>query len=229
MHYSTHFVAALLLGPTMSMAQTIEFDVLGDNESIANAVRSASLVVSIDTNETPDPQSYIAAARADYRRILTALYGRGHYSGSVSIQIDGREAAGISPLDAPSQIEKIALRVDPGPTFTFGKASVYPLPSGTSLTNSFARSEVAASTVIVQALAESVSAWRDNGYAKAAAKNQQVTAKHAERILDVAITLSLGPQLTFGTLTITGNDTVRAARIANCENCGTARRRNLFS
>lgn len=214
MHYSTRFVAALLLVPTMSMAQTIDFDILSDDEGIASAVRSASLVASINAADTPDPQDYIAAARADYRRILTALYGRGHYSGTISILIDGREAAGIAPLDAPIRIEQIALRVDPGPSFTFGHTSVDPLPSDASLPKSFAGGEVATSTVIVQALAESVGAWRDNGYAKAAATGQQATAKHAERVLDVAITLAPGPQLTFGTLTITGNDAVRTARIA---------------
>ncbi|MCO4848767.1 MAG: outer membrane protein assembly factor [Yoonia sp.] len=214
MHYSKRIIAALLFGPTMSMAQTIDFDIVGDDEVIANAVRSASLVLSINADETPDPQDYIAAARADYRRILTALYGQGRYSGAVSILVDGREAAGIAPLAAPSRIDKIALRIDPGPSFTFGNATVDPLPSGTLLPESFARGEVAASKVIVQAVAEGVGAWRDNGYAKAAAIDQQVTARHAEQTLDVAITLAPGPQLTFGTLTITGNTAVRTARIA---------------
>jgi translocation and assembly module TamA len=214
MHHFTRIIAALLLVPTMSMAQTVDFDIKGDDENIANAVRSASLVLSIGTDETPNPQDYIAAARADYRRILTALYGQGHYSGTVSILVDGREAAGIAPLGAPNRIDQITLRIDPGPSFTFGNASVDPLPSGTLLPDSFARGEVAASKVIVQAVSAGVSAWRDNGYAKATTDGQQVTAKHAEQTLDVAITLAPGPQLTFGALTITGNDAVRSARIA---------------
>ena len=39
------------------------------------------------------PQDLFAAARADYARILNALYARGHYSAVITIRIDGREAA----------------------------------------------------------------------------------------------------------------------------------------
>jgi translocation and assembly module TamA len=213
MHYSKRTIAALILAPCMTVAQDISFDIASDDARIENAVRSASLVLAINTDETPNPQDYIAAARADYRRILTALYGQGHYSGTVSILVDGREAAGIAPLAAPSQISDISLRVDPGPSFTFGEATLAPLPSGTLLPEGFANGETAASKVIVQAVASGVDAWREAGHAKAAPAGQKVTANHADQILNVAVTLAPGPQLTFGALAVSGNDAVRTARI----------------
>lgn len=213
MHYSKAVIAALLLAPTLASTQEVTFDIAGDDDAITSAVRAASLTLSLDAEDTPSPQDYIAATRADYRRILTALYGQGHYSGTVSILVDGREAAGIAPLAAPGQISEIAMRIDPGPSFTFGNAEVTPLPSGTLLPDSFTSGEVAASKVIVQAVAEGVDAWRNAGHAKAAAAGQKVTAQHAENTLNVAVTLAPGPQLTFGALTVTGNEDVRTARI----------------
>lgn len=213
MHYYTRFFAALLLAPSLVLAQDIKIDIASNDEDTASAVQSASLVFSIDASTIPKPQDYIAAARADYRRILTALYSRGYYSGTISILIDGREAAGIAPLESPSKIDQISIYVDPGPTFTFGNTTVAPLPTGTLLPERFTHGELATSSVIMQAESEGVGAWRNIGYAKATTTSRQVIAKHTVKMLDVAIVLAPGPQLTFGTLTITGNDAVRAARI----------------
>ena len=62
---------------------------------------AASLLRSLD--DTAVPQDYIAAARADYQRLLTALYSKGYYGGTISITIDGVEAANIAPLAAPAR------------------------------------------------------------------------------------------------------------------------------
>ena len=213
MQKTISILAVLLASSTAVFAQDVTLDVLGDDETLKGVLTGASLALSLDPEEGLGSQDYIAAARADYRRLVTALYGQGHYGGTVSILVDGREASSIAPLDAPRQISTVSLRVDPGPQFTFGKATLQPLPAGIVLPEGFAAGQVAQSKVIKQAVGEGVDAWRSAGYAKAAAGDQQVTARHPQRELDVAIALDTGPQLTFGALTITGNTDVRTARI----------------
>tara|TARA_R110002051_G_scaffold93824_2_gene163610 strand:- start:28270 stop:30009 length:1740 start_codon:yes stop_codon:yes gene_type:complete len=195
------------------MAQEVILDVAGNDDTLTGAMRAASLTLSLDPEEALDAQDYVAAARADYRRLITALYAQGHYGGEVSILVDGREAALIAPLEAPSHIEKISLRVNPGPQFTFGRTDLAPLPPGTLLPESFATGQIAKSNAVSQAVASGVNAWRDAGHAKAVTSGQQIIARHPTQELDVAVTLAPGPQLTFGALTISGQTDVRVARI----------------
>lgn len=210
----THHLVALAFLPTMAWGQTVTFDVTGDNERLTEILQAASLVESLDPAENPAPQDYIAAARADYRRLLTALYSRGYYAGTISISVNGLEASNIAPLDAPSTISTVAYAVNPGARFNFGKVSVAPIPAGTLMPESFATGEIARSGAVTEAVSTSVDAWRNAGHAKAAPAGQQITARHNEDVLDVAIAINEGPQLTFGALTITGNTDVRSARIA---------------
>ena len=213
MHRSISMLALLWALPAAVLAQEVTVDVAGGDDTLTGAMRAASLTLSLDPQEALDAQDYIAAARADYRRLITALYAQGRYGGEVSILIDGREASLIAPLDAPGRIDTISLRVDPGPQFTFGRTDLSPLPSGTLLPESFAAGQIAKSQAVSQAVAAGVTAWREAGHAKAAASGQQITAQHPTQKLDVAVTLAPGPQLTFGALTVTGQTDVRVARI----------------
>ena len=61
-----------------------------------SALNTASLLRALE--DDADPQDYVAAARADYRRLLTALYAEGYYAGTISITVDGVEAANICLL-----------------------------------------------------------------------------------------------------------------------------------
>ena len=159
------------------------------------------------------PADMIAAARADYLRILTALYGAGHYGPDISILIDGREASTLGPLDAPDRIGSIAITVDPGPRFTFGQTSVAPLAPATALPHAFRRGEVASADVIGDAVDAGIDAWREAGHARAEPGDQSITARHQTSILDVDIALVPGPRLTFGDIVVTGNQDVRSDRI----------------
>ena len=199
--------------PCAAFAQDVTFDAGSADEDLETSLRSASLVLAIDADDDSSAQDYVAAARADYRRLLTALYANGYYAGNVSIILNGKEAATIAPLAAPAQVRSIAFRIDAGPRFTFGDATVGPLPSGTLLPESFARGEVAKSGAIRDAVRSGVTAWKQAGHAKAKPAGQQIAAQHDTRKLDVAVTIAQGPQLTFGALSVTGNTDVRAARI----------------
>ncbi len=177
------------------------------NESLDNA----SLLRALD--DTAAPQDYIAAARADYRRLLTALYAEGYYSGAISITVDGVEAANIAPLGAPRAINEIVITVDAGPQFTFGSVSIAPLPDQTELPANLAPTEPALSGQIRSAASSGVNAWRDLGYPLANVGDQQIVARHGDRQLDVTIGIAPGPQLRFGELDVSGNERVRPERV----------------
>lgn len=199
--------AALLLCATSGAAQ----DVRLSSEAARDALNAASLLRALD--ETASPQDYIAAARADYRRLLTALYAEGYYGGEISIKVDGVEAANIAPLAAPSEIKEVAIVIEPGRRFTFGNVQIEPLPPQTTISEDLGPRRTARSARIAAAVAGSLSSWQDLGYAKAGVTGQSIVARHADAKLDVDVTLDPGPRLRFGQLNVSGNENVGDARI----------------
>ncbi|WP_231592750.1 autotransporter assembly complex protein TamA [Pelagovum pacificum] len=211
---STVAAVALLAGAGLpALAQTVE--ITTTDEDLEDSLSDASLLRSLEDNETeaPAPSDFVSAARADYRRMLTALYNDGYYGGTVSILIDGREASGIEPLDAPSSIGRIQVLVDPGPRFTFGRAVIEPVAPETEVDEGFAPGEPARSGVVRSAVSDVIGGWRDYGHAKADVADQQVTANHAADQLNVDVAIAPGPLLTFGPLVVSGNRRVRTERI----------------
>lgn len=191
----------------------VDLQLRGGNEDIAAAVNAASQVRALQAQGQTDPQDLLAAARADYGRILAALYARGHYSGIIRIAVDGREAASIRPLEAPRSISTITILVDPGPPFRFGAAQITPRATGTDLPGGFRTGEPAESGMVSDAVDVSIRAWREVGHAKASVADQRVIADHARAVLDVDVRLAPGPRLRFGPLAITGEQRMREARI----------------
>ena len=106
--------------------ERLDFAVAGGDGDLTAALRAASLLVTSELDGQEDAQDLFAVARADYGKLLGALYAAGHYSGVINILIDGREAAGIAPLDAPSRIDVVTVRVDPGPAFRLSEARIGP-------------------------------------------------------------------------------------------------------
>ncbi len=155
----------------------------------------------------------MAAARADYRRLLTGLYAQGYYGGTISILVDGVEAASLDPLVRRSSVSSVVLRVTPGPRFTFGQAGIAPLARGTELPEAFATGATAEADVIGDAASAAVTAWRAEGRPLANVSDQSITARHEASQLDVQIIVEPGPELTFGTITVDGNEAVRTERV----------------
>lgn len=194
-------------------AQEISFDTTGASSDLRGDIRAASLALSLRDDAEATAQDFVAAARADYRRVLTALYAAGYYGSEISIKVNGREAATIAPLDAPSAVNTIDIKVTPGPAFRFGQADISPLPDGTVAPEGFTSGAPAQSGAARAAVTEAITNWRDAGYAKAEVAGQTLRANHAQSVLDANITLAPGPQLTFGALSIAGNEDVRASAI----------------
>lgn len=209
----TMLCAALVAVPGLGLAQDLDLNVSGGSEDLRSELKDAMSLYALKDAEDATPQALIAAAQADYGRIVAALYGGGRFSPVVSIKVDGREAAGISPFEAPAAIRTILIEVDPGPRFQFGRTDIAPLADGTELPPEFRTGARAGTDPIRNAVAAGVNGWRDVGHAKARLADQQITADHPNREIDVQLRLAPGPRLRFGDVVVTGNDRVRRTRI----------------
>ncbi len=205
-------LAAVFALPAAALNR-LDFAVSGGNKDLIEAVRGASLLLSQKAQNQTDPQDLLAAARADYGRILNALYARGHYSAVINITLDGREAAGIAALDAPGAISRIAVVVDPGPLFRFSAADIAPLARGTELPAGFRVGQPAMSGAVADALDTSIRTWRDAGHAKARLAAEDIVADHANETLAANLRLNPGPKLRFGPLVVEGEQRMRERRI----------------
>ncbi|MBA3911146.1 MAG: hypothetical protein C0524_15040 [Rhodobacter sp.] len=211
-------VAAGVIGLVLTTVRAdalerLEFQIPGASETVADAVRAASLVRAFGAEGRTDPQDLLAAARADYGRLLAALYAKGHYSAVIRIQIDGREAADIPVLDVPTAISRIVIAVDPGPPFRFNTARIDPLARRTELPEGFRAGQPAESGVIGDAVDISIRAWREVGHAKAVVAQEAVVADHGAALLDVDVRLAPGPRLRFGPLAVGGEARMRERRV----------------
>ena len=191
----------------------MSFATPGAGNGLRDTLVNASLLIGARKDKQVDPQNLFASARADYAKLLGALYSEGYYSGTISILIDGREAATIAPLDAPSRISKIEVIVRPGPRFTFSAARMKPYARGTKLPPDYRDTLTAKSSAIVDAAQAGVDGWRNIGHAKADVAGQSVVADHNTHTVSSEILLAPGPELTFGRLSVSGYERMRIERI----------------
>lgn len=188
------------------------FQAQGANDDLRDDLVATSLLLATRGTDT-NAQELLAAAQADYARLLGALYANARYGGVISIRFDGREVASIPPLSPPKDVKQVSVRIDVGPTYRFAQAQITPLAPGTELPEGFRRGLPAETGVIREAATAGVDAWRSEGHAKANVTDQRIVANHAEDRLSAVLSLTPGPKLRFGTVGITGNEDVRTRRI----------------
>ena len=207
-------LAVCLMVTQALAAPDISLQVQTENDDLKDDLRANSLVVEAAADPENDARNIVSAALADYRRLVETLYAYGHYSGVVSIKVNGQEVASLSLLSLPSQIDRILITIDPGPAFRFGRTEVAPLPPGTVLPAEFAPNPPALATVIRAASQSAVVAWRDAGHAKAEQGAQRIVANHRAARLDAELTILPGPSVRFGDLIIKGESAVRRSALA---------------
>lgn len=212
----TGFVAAgLALGAALP-ARALDDVVLrvpdAPNGLVAQ-LRASSLVVEAQTEGRTAPVDVMAAARAEYGRLIGLLYEEGYFAPVVRVRVDGREATEVSTLRPPARIGRVEIDIDLGPQFRFGRTEIAPLAPDTDLPSGFARDEVARSTVIRDAAGAALDGWRAQGHALARPAGQEVIADHRDRRLDVALRIDPDRQLRFGALRPQGNERTRPRRI----------------
>lgn len=211
---STILATVLAMAAAPAAAQErVAFQVAGAEEALVDDLRAASLLVAAQDEGVTDPQELLAAAQADYGRLVGVLYASGRFGGVINILVDGREAAAIPPLAAPRAIARIEVRVQPGPVYRFGRARVAPLAPDTELPDGFATGQPAETPVIQDAADAAAEGWRQTGHAKVDVAAQQVVANHAADTLDADIRMAPGPVVRFGELRPKGYSRVRPDRI----------------
>ena len=162
---------------------------------------------------SPSTQELVAAAQADYARLLAVLYDKGYFAPVIKITLDGVDAAAIPPVSPPRSINRAVITINTGPQFRFGAAKIAPVAPETELPEEFAVGQTASLGVLKQTVNAGISGWRNQGHAKAKLADQQLTARHQDRTIDAALRLAPGPRLRFGGLTVEGNQDVRTQRI----------------
>ena len=202
-----------LNGASGRAVELLDFTVAGADSGLEADLRAASVLLTTKKAKDITVLDLFADARAEYGRLIGALYARGYYGPVIHVWIDGREAADIAPLDAPGVIHRIEVTVKPGPVFTFSKAQVAPLAAKTELPEGFALGKVADSGVIKAAVQAGVDGWRGQGYAKAAVSGQELLADHAGDTLSAKVQLAPGTRLRFGPLEVNGAVRMREDRV----------------
>ncbi len=207
---ATTLCAALALP---AQAFDIQLTTSNGDEALQERLLAATLTSAAKEEGSTDPQDIIAAAQSDYRRLVSTLYSLGHFSPQVSIRVDGQEAHNISPFATKSSVGKVVYKVDPGPSFKFGKTEIAPIVPATELPEGFAPAQPASLPEIENAARAGVDGWRDEGHAKAKVSDQNITADHRKATLDVDLTMDPGPKLKFGKLIYKDQSNVRPERV----------------
>lgn len=199
--------------PETAIAASTSLTAPGASEDLTERLRGASAVMSAQPDS--DVQGLLATALSDYRTLVQVLYDSGYFSPEVHIRLDGREAASIQPLYPPHSITAIAITVNSGPKFTFGTASVTPMPdpSEVDIPDYFAPGQPASTGAILDASHAGIKAWRHAGHAKVALQSQDITANHVEARINASVRLNPGPHLRFGQLHQTGETAVNPEAI----------------
>jgi len=206
-------LAILILMPRVSQALETSLVAPGAPEELQDQLTAASAIMAAEAHGLTTVHELLAASLSDYRTLVQILYGQGYFSPVVHIRLDGREAAYIKPLHPPSQVSKIAVSVDVGKPFRFGRADMSPLAPGADLPQDYATGQPATTEVLQDAVAVGISKWRDAGHAKVAVGDQNIVVKHPEAILDADIRLLPGPKLRFGQMTVSGDTRVNDASL----------------
>lgn len=195
---------------------SVAFEV-GGGDDLEDRLKAASGLWRDRDDPASGAAGLIAKARGDYRRLLAALYGEGRYGGSISITIDGLEAARLPPDAVIGNPASVVVTVDTGPSFLFREASIVnaappPLdrrdvvddPAG----EGFAPGELARSGVILQAERLAVEAWRQQGHAKATIAERSVVAAHDADVVDARLTVDPGRKAHYGEVAVEGTERI---------------------
>ena len=191
----------------------VDFQVPGADKSTVAALKNASALLTGGKISKEDAQELFTNARAEYARLLNALFALGYYGPVIHVWVNGREAADIAPLDAPGTVTSVKVTVDTGPQFHFSQTVITPLAHAADLPGNFRPGALAASGTIQTAVTTAVDGWRDEGHAKVDVAAQAITADHKDSTVSALVTLDPGPVLYFGPLIVTGAQRMRADRI----------------
>jgi hypothetical protein len=103
--------ALITFGGLPASALTIGFAAPGASGNFEQRLQDASLVISTAREGEGTAQDLLAAAQADYARMVGVLYAQGYYGGEVRIRVNGQEAAEIPVLDLEANADAALTRI----------------------------------------------------------------------------------------------------------------------
>ncbi|HMM07828.1 MAG TPA: BamA/TamA family outer membrane protein [Paracoccus solventivorans] len=199
--------------PVKNSPVDLQFRVSNGDTGLERQLRNASRITGALAEGRYTAQDVLAAARADYSRLLGLLYDEGYYDSVIDIRLDGVEAAGIAPLDAPQIVRQVVVTVNPGNAFRYSRADIAPIAPDTELPEDYRVGEIARTSDMRNAARRGVDGWREHGHAKADVAATEIIADHAARRIDSRIALTPGPMVRFGQLHAIGNQRLSTRRL----------------
>lgn len=201
----------------------VAFSIENDEDAVGDAVKSASQLWQGKDRAVGGSAGVIARAKGDYRRILAALYNEGRYGGTISITLNGTEAANVPVGTEFTSGDTISVSVDPGPIYVFGRAEVNgappePTTSGDALPSladvGFSVGAEAKAGSVGKASKLLRDKWRQQGYATAKITDRSVTANHPAQELNVVLEVESGPYAAYGNVDVQGTERMDPAFVA---------------
>ncbi|MEM8850863.1 MAG: BamA/TamA family outer membrane protein [Pseudomonadota bacterium] len=206
----SRIVAAIVLIALATASQAAELQLnLPDRERLAGELEAASLLVTTLEEETVARRDVVAAAQADYRRLISVLFERGYFGPVISIQVDGVEAADLPVVGSDVPVQTVVVTVQEGQRFVFGEARIGPLAPGTELPERFAPLGRSTTGVLRETATAAIDGWRAAGHAKADLVDEDIVVNHDRGQVDATLRVDPGPRLSYGPLIIEGNEDVR--------------------
>lgn len=202
---------------------SIEFNVTGPDEDLEATLQGASGLWKDREKAASGVSGLLAKARGDYKRLLSTLYSEGRYGGTISIKVDGREAADLPPDAQLANPAVISVSIDTGPLFHFRDATIAnrapaPIDRKDEVAlpedEGFVSGEVARSGVILKAERLSVEAWRQQGHAKAKIIERRIEAAHDSQVVDANLTVEPGRKAYYGDVSVMGTERMDAQFVA---------------
>ncbi|WP_211097679.1 autotransporter assembly complex protein TamA [Ahrensia marina] len=201
----------------------VDFLIVSDEDAVGDAIKSGSQLWQGRDRAVGGSAGVIARAKGDYRRILASLYNEGRYGGTISIKINGTEAANLPVGTEFNSGDTISVVVDPGPVYLFGTAQVEGAPPEPTMRDDvlpeledvgFNTGAEAKAGAVGKASKLVKDKWRQQGFATAKVTNRRVTANHPARELNVVLEVESGPPASYGNVDVQGTDRMDPAFVA---------------
>lgn len=200
----------LLSSTVVGRSQEFTFDT--PDPLITELTRNAFRTSTTKTDDTQGSVNLLFKLKENRSALAAQLYEMGYFQSAITVKVNQQDMDRILAVEAPRNIGRVAVSVNPGPRFEYGNITVSPMPSGVSVPKqptgpvSLADLETYFTQVI--------DAWHAQGYLQARAVSQDIVANHNARKLSATVGLEIGPKSSFKSVTVPENTTkVKASKI----------------
>lgn len=209
-----------------ALPYALSVSVVGDDSAIRTAVTDVSGLHRLRSDAPPDADALARRAQSDLTSVVDALWGLGYYDAQVSIVVAGEPLRlGGGRLDGAvaaarafqgSALVPVEIVVDPGRLFDIRRLTIRDAQTGRELTAAdlpadgvgLEPGDPAAAARILAAQARIVDHYRAQARPFAKVEAIEPVVDHAAGAMDVAITISPGPEARIGEIAVSGAEGV---------------------